>query len=308
MKKSEEACCNEAHLRYCTDVTKVNTEVLLTGEDINIVGYDLAFISTVEPNGFVYRSREGDEAIITWNQNGGNMFASLKTRDPNTYISIEKCQKGYVFKQYVFPYVEEDTEEDTEEDIDYYEEESSEEEEDYADDDDLTSAEYSIMFYYTQNLLEAVPDIEGFIEGLLIDTNEGYKKSKIPLTARKHCMEMATIREEDYKNTAFLLKAFRNMKGDKPPPEPCPMLRKSADVAVLIVNETTICGRSRQSGFQTENTYALVKKSCARTEYSFGHEIGHLFGAHHNNLKNKYFPLGHGHLIDSVSEYFHQIL
>ena len=57
-----------------------------------------------------------------------------------------------------------------------------------------------------------------------------------------------------------------------------------------------------QSNPATSNawTVSVTKKSCATGYYSFGHEIGHNFGAHHNPeiVNNNYYYDGHAHLID----------
>ena len=96
--RSVEACCNEEHLLLCSEIT-VDPVVLLSGEDINILGSDLVFDSTVEPNGFVYHNSLGDEAVITYNNKTGNMFGTLATHDDKSY-AIEKCHHGHVIKEY----------------------------------------------------------------------------------------------------------------------------------------------------------------------------------------------------------------
>ena len=194
---------------------------------------------------------------------------------------------------------EEDMEQDTEDYLNLDDNYSFDE-----DDTDMkTVANYSIMFYYTRDLSDTGLNMEDFIDGLLADTNLGYLNSQIPMRAFKHCMEMATIREDNYANIGSLLNAFKTMKGDSIT-EPCTKLRKSADVAVLLVNETSRCGGAKQSGFKGNNSFAVVKRSCALGRHSFGHEVAHTFGAQHNlekGKRNKLFPEGHGHLIASVS-------
>ena len=103
---SVEACCNEEHLLLCTQVT-VDPAVLLSGKDINILGSDLVFDSTVEPHGFVYHNSLGDEAVITYNNKTGSMFGTLKTHDDKSY-AIEKCHHGHVIKEYDMAAFEDD--------------------------------------------------------------------------------------------------------------------------------------------------------------------------------------------------------
>ena len=77
----------------------VDPELLLSKEDISILDTDLAFHSTIQPNGFVYKNSAGDEAVITFNQDTDNMFGSFKTHQDKSY-AIEKCHHGYVWKEF----------------------------------------------------------------------------------------------------------------------------------------------------------------------------------------------------------------
>ena len=60
---------------------------------------ELSFSNKIEPNGFVYKSSVGDEAIITYNEQTNIAFGSLKTIDGSSF-AIEKCGDGYVLKEY----------------------------------------------------------------------------------------------------------------------------------------------------------------------------------------------------------------
>ena len=95
---SNEVCCNDKNLGNCLSA-EVNPQLLLDEEDISIVDIDLAFHNTIEPNGFVYKNSAGDEAVITYNRNTGNMFGTFKTHRDQSY-AIEKCHHGYVWKEF----------------------------------------------------------------------------------------------------------------------------------------------------------------------------------------------------------------
>ena len=94
--RSLEVCCNDRNLLNCLSA-EVNPQLLLDKEDISILDIDLAFHSTVEPNGFVYKNSAGDEAVITYNQNTANMFGSFKT---NKSYAIEKCHHEHIWKEF----------------------------------------------------------------------------------------------------------------------------------------------------------------------------------------------------------------
>ena len=96
--RSTEVCCNDKNLGICLNA-EVNPDLLFDEEDISILDIDLAFHSTIEPNGFVYKNSAGDEAVITYNQNTGNMFGSFKTHQDKSY-AIENCHHGHVWKEF----------------------------------------------------------------------------------------------------------------------------------------------------------------------------------------------------------------
>ena len=96
--RSSEICCKDRNLKSCW-TAGVDTQILRTKEDINIIDIHLKFNSTIFPNGFVYKNAKGDEAVITYNVDTGNMFGSLKTHQDKSY-AIEKCHNGYVLKAF----------------------------------------------------------------------------------------------------------------------------------------------------------------------------------------------------------------
>merc|ERR1719219_1616361 len=149
--RSVEACCKEEHLLHCTEVT-VDPAVLLSGEDISILGSDLVFDSTVEPHGFVYHNTLGDEAVITYNNKTGSMFGTLSTHDDKHYF-IEKCHHGHVIKEYdlsSFELLEFEDENVEGRSMDPVMEMVEDRVEDMT-----TIVTYSVMFYYTQAFEDA---------------------------------------------------------------------------------------------------------------------------------------------------------
>merc|ERR550539_1335477 len=277
--RSVEACCNDANLLHCTEIS-VDPALLFSGEEINILGAELVFDSTVEPHGFVYHNSQGDEAVITYNNKTGNMFGSLKTHDDKSY-AIEKCHHGYFIKEYDMASFENDH---MERSLDPVIETMEDRE-----DDTTTVVTYSIMFYYTQEFEDTTADIDGFIEQVLAETNQGYINSQIPLRASKLCAEKANIEEGDN-----ILDRFRAMKQGS-----SSKLRNSADAAALLVQNFDYCGMAMSFTYNTGDTTSVTMKSCALGYYSFGHEIAHNLGALHDPRvsSNGIFPEGHGHLI-----------
>merc|ERR550539_707094 len=277
--RSVEACCSEANLLHFTEIN-VDPALIFSGEEINILGADLVFDSTLEPHGFVYHNSQGDEAVITYNNKTGNMFGSLKTHDDKSY-AIEKCHHGYFIKEYDMASFENDhMERSLDPVIEMLED---------REDDTTTVVTYSIMFYYTKEFEATTADIDGFIEQVLAETNQGYINSQIPLRASKLCAEKANIEEGDN-----ILDRFRAMKQGS-----SSKLRNSADAAALLVQNFDYCGMAMSFTYNTGDTTSVTMKSCALGYYSFGHEIAHNLGALHDPRvsSNGIFPEGHGHLI-----------
>jgi hypothetical protein len=54
-----------------------------------------------------------------------------------------------------------------------------------------------------------------------------------------------------------------------------------ADVAVLIVDDPDGCGLATRVGADEDDAFAVVHHTCAKTNFSLVHEIGHLIGASH---------------------------
>jgi hypothetical protein len=77
-------------------------------------------------------------------------------------------------------------------------------------------------------------------------------------------------------------------------------LRKSADIAMLMTNGGDACGIAYLDVVTSGQTLGVVAKSCATGYYSFGHEIAHMYGCHHNRetgASNPTFPAAFGFLM-----------
>ena len=72
----------------------------------------------------------------------------------------------------------------------------------------------------------------------------------------------------------------------------------SADVCVLLINDSQYCGLAPGIGVTEDKAFCVVStfSTCATTNYSFGHEIGHLLGCDHDPLNESgYTPFAYGH-------------
>ena len=93
-----EKCCTEAHLLVCQDID-INRKLLFRKGDIKILGNTYTYSNPIDPHGLVYKTKAGDEAVITFRWNKGNMFGSIKTSEGRSF-AIEKCAGGHVIKEY----------------------------------------------------------------------------------------------------------------------------------------------------------------------------------------------------------------
>ena len=171
MSRSTELCCDKDTLS-CYDVD-VDPESLLSDENISINGIELAFSNTVPPHGHTYKTDKGDEAVISYNKETGNIFGSLKTNDGKSF-ALEKCGNGYIFEEF---------------DLHAFPAEEGEELEEPISTDNVRSMSpkiitdrneivtYSVMVYYTPEFAAVTPNIRDFVDQVVAETNQGYINS-----------------------------------------------------------------------------------------------------------------------------------
>ena len=263
--KSGQQCCGDKELKSCVDAS-VNVELLNSKEDILLMGEEFVFSNRVEPNGYVYKTNKGDEAVITHNPRSGNTFGSLKTNDGRSF-ALEKCETVNVWKEFDVAKFKPDEFVST--NLPNRMLRSK-----HTSKDNTTQVTYSVMFYYTPEVAASTADIPGFIDQVLAETNQGYINSQIPITVTSFCIEQASINDIASPSTA--LSAFANMKSS------LAELRNTADAAALIVNSFDACGIAYLATYNSGLTVSVTAKGCAVGYFSFGHELGHNFGAHHN--------------------------
>ena len=209
----------------------VDPGILDRKEDILLVDVVLSFKSTVPPNGYVYQSPAGDEAVITFNEKTGNMFGSFETSTGRSF-SLEKCSSGHTWKEFnVTSFKDDFAVELGDQEVDSRKMAALKK---AGTKDTTTPATYSVMFYYTADFEAITPDIHGYIDQVLAETNQGYVNSQIPLTATKFCVEPASI--NDIQDSSDLLHAFARMKSSHTD------LRNTADAAVLLAANLNSCG------------------------------------------------------------------
>jgi len=237
----------------------------------------------VPPNGLVYTNHKEDEAIITVRNE--SVFGSIKTHDGGSF-AIEQCHNNHILKVFnvkLFP---------DEECFPIESKSMIEDSKTKSVADNKTIVTYSVMIYYTLQFASVTADVEGFVNQVIAETNQGYINSGIPVRIIRFCHELAII--NDTSNTLEFLNMFNTMKGK------VERLLNSADSAHLLANRFQSCGAAYVNSIGVKRTVSLSRKDCALGYYTFGHELAHNFGCNHDprTTTNNIYPYGHGHLIE----------
>ena len=277
-ERSSEICCNDDTLISCTKV--ILDPAHLSKKKIILKGIKLTFSNSVEPNGYDYKNHQGDEALISYNKDTGNMFGTFTTHDGRSF-AIEKCHDGHVWKEFNVSKFGEDATIDPGVNVTF----SIEKEENRQ-----SIATYSVMFYYTPQFKAVTADVDGFIDQIIDATNEGYINSKMTIRVRKFCSELATLNDNDVQEAN--LGPLVQMKGS------ISALTQTADAATLLVYQNSrYCGYA--NFFNRRYALSVNQKNCALGGYTFGHELGHNLGADHDPrvVQRPLYADGQGHLI-----------
>lgn len=201
-------------------------------------------------------------ATVSWNNMTRALFADVMT--VNGVYGLDNSQEGQVwiiYKSIAVPEDEGEDEDTSEDDGNYFPQPPP-------PTDFTTPVVYSVMVYYTPDFESTTPDIRGWVNQVLMLTNQGYANSGIPLSIKLHCLERADI--PDRINKYSMLTSFMSMKGKN-----SQAILNSADAAVLLVNNLEVCGRAHSHSISVKETFCVVRKSCALHKFTFGHELAH---------------------------------
>lgn len=155
-----------------------------------------------------------------------------------------------------------------------------------------------VLVLYTQSAKDSVSNIKNTILTAVEYTNQSFINSQI-----NYQIELVYAGQTNYTESGDIYTDLPNFwtAGDGYMDEVHTLRNKySADVCVLLINDTTYCGLAPVN---VSETYAFCVVStfstCATTNYSFAHEIGHLLGCGHdpsNDSSSTPFAYGHGYV------------
>lgn len=152
-----------------------------------------------------------------------------------------------------------------------------------------------VMVLYTEKAANRSGNIHTLIQLAVDETNLSFEKSNVQTRLNIVHTHMVDYQEDniikDLENLTSKHDGFMDEIHD---------LRDQycADIVVLIEDLNDYCGVSYLNA-DSEHAFCIVSKECATGYYSFGHEIGHLFGARHNPESDSDkipYPYGHGYL------------
>ncbi len=154
------------------------------------------------------------------------------------------------------------------------------------------------MIVLSDNARRALGDPVGFAHLAVAETNQGYANSGVG-----HRIEMIdTVYASEYRDTGGLgrdLAALTQTNDGQIDWIHQRRNEKSADMVTLIVAGGDACGVGYFNA-SAASAFTVATKDCATGYYSYGHELGHNYGATHDPAAgvNTTYAYGHG--------YFHQ--
>jgi len=276
LERSLQPACSKTEVEECQEA-EIDLALIKNGDHIELLDNLLLNVSRREANGVTFKA-PGCEAVFAWRDD--RVAGSLHT--PQGSWRLEGCQGQdcYLWIKHVNRW-------DNEESVDSVTEGDMEtlpnwqENMDKGEQDTTTVVTYSVMIWTTPEFDAAFSsdaDKMAFIDLIFQETNQGYINSAMPV--RVQLLDVAThptIKDNPSASSSTMVGSFKNSM-------PKSELLNCADAAALLIedNNTGYCGVAYTGVTSYCGAFSVTKRSCATGYYSFGHEIGHNFGAKHN--------------------------
>jgi peptidyl-Asp metalloendopeptidase len=160
----------------------------------------------------------------------------------------------------------------------------------------LANTTIRVMVAYTPSAASASGDIIGLINLAVSESNQGYANSGVNITMQLASAVSTTYTESGSFSTD--LSRFRGTTDGYMDSIHTTRNSSAADVAVLLINNSSSCGLASAIGSTASTAFATAHYGCATGYYSFAHEVGHLQSARHdpaNDPTSTPYAYGHGY-------------
>ena len=152
-----------------------------------------------------------------------------------------------------------------------------------------------VLVLYTPNAQSSVSNIKNTVMTAVALANQSFANSQI-----NYQIELVYAGQTNYTESGFGIDLSRfEGAGDGYMDEVHTLRNKySADVCVLLISDNEYCGLASGIGTTAANAFCVVStySTCATSNYSFAHEIGHLMGCRHDPfVDNTTTPFAYGH-------------
>lgn len=139
-------------------------------------------------------------------------------------------------------------------------------------------------------------DMQSLVQLAVAESNQGYTNSNVGITLQLAGYE--TTRYTESGDFSTDLARFRGTSDGYMDSIHTTRNSTAADVAVILLNNSSYCGLASGIGSTASTAFASVYWDCATGYYSFAHEIGHLQSARHdaaNDSSTTPYAYGHGY-------------
>jgi len=156
------------------------------------------------------------------------------------------------------------------------------------------AVQLDVLVAYTASAGTKSFDIQMQIAQAIAESNQAYAQSGAALTLHlAGTMAIDKSYTESGKDYSKILSDFAAMPDVKARRDAA-----GADISILLVDQEDLCGEAMALPATAGTAFAAVFYSCATGMNVFGHEIGHLLGALHDEAhdpSDKPFAYGHGY-------------
>lgn len=153
-----------------------------------------------------------------------------------------------------------------------------------------------VMVHYTPRAKGTTSDIAALIDLAIAETNQGYVNAGV--NARVELAHSAPVNYSESGSNSTDRSRYGDVDDRVMDEVHAQRNTYGADVGLLLTEGNDGCGNGTIHASAT-SAFVAVTADCATGNYSFGHELGHLFGARHNPEEDSSttpYAYGHGYL------------